>query len=208
MRAVTIRSIYLNFEEWDVHWREVQLNNRTSQPMSILVEHPRSAPYELYDTPEPKERTDEQYLFEVGVGPAGEAKLRIQERRLLFRREELRQQSYVTLQGYLRRGLLEQSMHDRLAGLLGLWEKIAQAEKRLGELEAERQKIFRAQQQAQGNMGALATTGKEGALRARYVDQLAASEDQLRALDKTESALKEDIERLKAEAETLIKALQ
>jgi cell division protein FtsB len=50
-------------------------------------------------------------------------------------------------------------------------------------------------------MAALATTGKEGALRAQHVEQLQAAEEQLRALSQQESALKAEIERLKREVE-------
>ena len=56
-------------------------------------------------------------------------------------------------------------------------------------------------------MTALATTGKEGALRAQYVDQLQASEEQLKTLGQQEAALKAEIEQLKQEVEARLRAL-
>jgi len=47
-------------------------------------------------------------------------------------------------------------------------------------------------------MKALSKTGKEGTLRARYVEQLAASEKHLRALDAQEAEVKKEVDRLKA----------
>jgi hypothetical protein len=208
IRALRIQGAYLYVEEWDTRWREYQLNNSTGDVANVLVEHPRNARYDVYDSPEPMERTDEHLRFEVAVPARGEAKLRIEERRLLSRREELHRQSYQGLQRYLRQGLLDRSTYDRVAGLLRLWEKIADYEQRLVEAEAERKKIYKAQQQIQGNMGALSTTGKEGTLRSRYVEQLAASEDQLRVLERSESDLRDEIERLKKEIEAQIKTLQ
>jgi len=56
-------------------------------------------------------------------------------------------------------------------------------------------------------MGALSQTGKEGAMRARYVEQLEATEEQLKALAQRESALNAEIEQLKKEAEARVLAL-
>jgi hypothetical protein len=208
MRGLELKDAYLHFEEWDVRWREYQLNSSSGKVLQVLVEHPRAAHYDLVDTPEPKERTDEHLRFEVEVPARGEVKLRIQERRLMRRREELHKQSYEGLQRYLEKGLLDREAYDTVAELLGLWEQIADNEKHVQEVGAERKKIYQAQQQIQGNMGALSTTGKEGALRARYVEQLEASEDQLKALDQQETELKAEIDRLRHEIGARIKALR
>jgi hypothetical protein len=136
-----------------------------------------------------------------------ETQLRVQERRLMSRREELQRQSHQGLRRYLRQGLIDRATHQKLDELLRLWEQLADHEKALKETDRERQKFYKAQQQIQGNMAALSTTGKEGALRARYVDQLADSEDRLQALEGKESDLEAEIERLKRELEAQIEAL-
>lgn len=199
IHTLAVQGAYLHFAEWDIRWHEYQFHNSLKKDTTVLVEHPYSIEYELWDTPQPKERTDEYLRFEVTVPARAEARLRVQERRLISRYEEIRQQSYGVLKGYLDRGLLDDASYDRVMGLLKLWEKVAAKEKRLAEIEAERQKIYKAQQQIQGNMGALSTTGKEGALRARYVEELEASENQLKALAQQETDLRSEIERLKGE---------
>jgi hypothetical protein len=208
IRGLQIKKDYLHFEEWDNRWREYQLNNSTGEAMAVLLEHPRTVSFDLYDTPEPKEQTGEHLRFEIAVPPRSESKLRVQERRLVSRREQLSRQSYRGLQHYLRQGLIDRRTHAQVAELLKLWEQIADNEKALTEADKERQKLYKTQQQIQGNMGALSTTGKEGALRARYVEQLEASEDQLKALAQQESDLKAGIERLKQEIDARIKALE
>jgi len=207
IRGLRIRGAYLLIEEWNIRWREYRLTNSTGQPMVVLVEHPRMAEYELFDTPKPKEHTDEHLRFEIKVPARGEKALRVQERRLMSRHEELRRQSYEGLQHYLKQGLLDRKSHDQAADLLKLWAKIADNELRLAELDKDRQKIYKAQQQIQGNMAALSATGKEGALRAQYVDQLQAAEEQLKALSQQEAALKAEIERLKQEVDAKLKVL-
>jgi hypothetical protein len=207
IQGLQIREAFLHLEEWDIRWREYQLNNSTEQAVVVLVEHPRSSEYDLFETPEPKERTDEHVRFEVRVPARAETKLRLQERRLVRRREEVRKQSYQGLQRYLKQGVLDRKIYDSVVELLGLWDQIAEYEKRLQEIGKERQKVYEAQQQIQGNMGTLGTTGKEGVLRARYVEQLGASEDELKALDGQDADVKAKIERFKQEIEALIKAL-
>jgi chromosome segregation ATPase len=100
---------------------------------------------------------------------------------------------------------MEREAYEKAAELLRLWEQIADAERRLQEIEKERQQVYQAQQQIQGNMGALGAEGKEGALRARYVEELEASQDRLRALGQEEAGAKEEIDRLKAELQKKLK---
>ena len=207
MRELRIEGIYVHFEEWLVRWREYQLNNRTGQALTVLVEHRRLPKFERFDTPEPKEQSDEHLRFEVEVPPQGESKLRVKERYLMRRQEKLKKQTYKGLKRYFERDLLDRPVHDHAVELLELWQNIADNEKRLKDVERDRQKIYKAQEQVQGNMGARSTTGKEGALRTLYVEQLEASEEQLKGLDQQESDLKSEIERLKQDAEERINAL-
>ncbi len=206
-RGLEIEGAYLQFEEWEIRWREYRVENDTANPLTLLIEHPRLTPYELFDTPAPDEKTGDHLRFEIEVGPRGEQTLAVRQRRLRVRREELRRQSYAGLQRYLRQGLLEQSELDHLARLLQLWETIATHERRLSELQTEREKLYKAQKQIQGNMQALGQAGKEGALRTRYVEQLEATEAQLRAIESQESEARTQIERTQRDIETHLKRL-
>ncbi len=204
IHGLNVQGAYLHIEEWEIRWREYQLNNSTRQDMAVLVEHRRTAHYALFDTPDPKERTSEHMRFEVKIPAQGEAVLRVQERRLVSRREGLQKQSYAKLQRYLRHKLLDRDTHDHIAELLGLWEKVAKTEQQLKEVEKDRQKIYKAQQQIQGNMGALSSAGKEGRLRARYVDELENSEQNLKELAAKEAALKTSRKRLEEKIKALL----
>lgn len=207
-RGLQVQGAFLHFEDWDIRWREYLLSNNTAEPKPVLIEHPRTASYALFDTEEPREQTDRHWRFEVVVAAQGEARLRVRERSLVARREELRRQSYAGLQRYLRQGLLDPATHDRVAELLALWEEIAANEERLKQLEADRQKLYKAQQQVQGNMGALSTTGKEGALRSQYVEQLQATEEQLAGLARREAELRAQNEQIEGDIAARLKALE
>jgi predicted DNA-binding transcriptional regulator len=199
--GLSLTGAYLLFEEWDIRWREYQLNNTTGKPMSILVEHPRNAHYDLFDTQEPAETTEESIRFAVELPAKTEVTLRVNARRLRQRREEIQRQSYVNLQRYLRKGLIDRSTHDRIAQILRLLEKIDDHKQRIDEIGRERQEIYAAQQQIQGNMQALSGEGKEGRVRSQYVDRLEATEESLHVLGQEEGELKKEIERLEKEIE-------
>ncbi len=208
IRGLHLKGAYLHIEEWDIRWREYQVNNRTAEAKTILVEHRRTSRYDLFDTPEPRERTDEHYRFEITAPAHGESTLRVQERRLVRRRESLQKQSYQGLQRYLRQGLLDRRTYDRVAEILSLWEQIDERKEEIDRVDKERQQLYKAQKQIQGNMGALSKTGKEGALRARYVGQLEETENRLRALGRRERDLNKEIERLEQEIKRRLRAFE
>lgn len=207
VRGLQIKGAFLQFEEWEIHGHEYQLSNRTGDPVTVLIEHPRNAQYDLFDTPDPKERTDDHLRFEVLVPPRGEAKFTVRERQLQWRREEIQRQSYSVLQRYLQQGLLKRQDLDQLTRLLSLWEQIAGLEARLVEIGKDREAIFKGQQQIQGNMQALGQTGKEGALRVQYVEQLEQSEASLKGLGQKEAQAKAEIEKLRQEIDAQLKKM-
>lgn len=207
-RALRIQGALLVFDQWEIQWRRYQLNNTTAGEVSVLVEHTRSPHHELYDSPEPEERTSDVLRFAVRVPAQGEAALKVQERRLLRRREELKRQSYASLAQYAKQGLLKSHELTRLNYLLTLWERIDEQQKELSELDQERQKVYQAQTLIQGNMQALTQAGKEGQLRGQYVDQLEKTEQKLRALERAEAEAKAEIERLEQEVKDRIAALR
>ncbi len=207
-QRLVLQGAYLVFEEWSIHWRTYQLNNSLAKPVTVLVEYPRSGQYELFDSPTPQETTLDYLRFLVEVPARGETRLKVQERRLEKRQEELRRQSYHRLQDFLRRGLITQSVHNQVSNLLRLWEQVGDAEKALAGLDQERQKIFRSQEQIRANMQALKESGKEGELRSQYVNRLASTEADLQKFDQKSDALKVEIEALKQQIEALLANLK
>ena len=199
--GLSLQGAYLMFEEWDIRWREYQINNTTNRPISVLVEHPRQTSYDLFDTPKPAEQTEAMYRFAVDVPSRRETTLRVQTRYLRRRSEQIERQSYVNLQRFLRDGLIDRATHDLIATILGLLEKIGGHKKRIEAINQERQKVYEAQKQIQSNMQALSNTGKEGQMRAQYVDRLEATEQNLQVLAQEEAQLQAEISRLEKEIE-------
>jgi hypothetical protein len=205
LRGVQFEGAFLRFEEWHVVSRTYRLRNKTESSVAVLIEYPLPEGYELFDTAPPAEEAGSDLRFRAQAEARGTETLRVQARKLMWRREEIQRQSYETLHRYLGEGLMDRAAYERATELLRLWEQIADAERQLQELENERQTLYQAQEQIQGNMGALGTAGKEGALRARYVEELEASQDRLRVVAEEEVQVKQETERLKGEVRSKLK---
>ncbi len=204
---LSIKGAYLNFEEWDIRQRIYRLNNKTGRDLSVLIEHPRTTAYDLFQTPAAAETTPSAWRFVVHLSPYREASLTVQERKLIHRTEELSRQTHASLQRYLKHGLMNRRQHDRLIKLLTLYDALADYQQQLAQIDQEREKLYHRQKQIRENMHALNQTGKEGALRTQYVEQLQASEAQLHALNKQEAELATLIRQVEQDIESRLSAL-
>jgi hypothetical protein len=207
LRALHIEGAYLVIEQWEIRSRDYNVVNQSDSEQKVLVEHPRARDFDLFDTPEPIETTAGQLRFGITVAPQREERLRVQERQLISRREQLERQSYEQLNRYLKQGLLDRQTHDAVAELLQLWERIGDAQKRLEKIDARRRALYQSQEQIRQNLQALGQSGKEGSLRSDYVNRLQRSEAELEALQVEENAAREQIAGLQREVEEKIAAL-
>lgn len=205
--ALHLQGAVLHIEEWGVRWREYRVNNATQEAVKVLIEHRRTTDYELVDTPKPAETTPEFLRFAVSAPARGETTLKVSERTLLRRVEDLHRVSYEGLRRYLQQGLIAKAVYERVLEVMRIWEKISDHERELKQFENERERIYDSQEQIRANMAALSETGKEGKMRAYYVDQLEASEAKLTEMTAREGALREEITQLNAAAQGLIDAL-
>lgn len=206
LNGLQISGHYLLVEEWDVRTRVYRLSNSSAKPATVLVEHAKTAQFDLFSTPAPLEQTAEHLRFAVDVPARGQTSLTVRERHLFSHREEIQRQIAPSLQAYASRGLFKASEREQINQLIALWSRIAAQEQRLAQITNERQALYTGQEQARNNMSALSTTGKEGELRAEYVAKLHSSEQQIETLAQEESKLKAEIARLQTEVNKLLTA--
>ncbi|MDF1514209.1 MAG: hypothetical protein P1S60_10410, partial [Anaerolineae bacterium] len=205
---LSINGGYLLVEEWHIRQRTYIASNKTANTHHILIEHPRQTQFETYDTPEPVEVTDDFLRYAVTIPPWGESIYKVQERRLISRREELKKQSYKGLQRYAKSGLLDQKTFNLMSDLLKLYDTVDEYKDQLKKLQAQKEAVYKAQQQIQGNMTALTQQGKEQLLRAQYVDKLEESEKQLSAIQQQEQNLQQNIKQTEDKIEQQLLKMQ
>lgn len=202
--SVSIFKGLLSLQEYQIQRVTYRIENRNDQAVNVTLEHPRLTDYTPFDTPEPAESTAEAYRYLVQAKAHGAAAFTVSQRRLVARREEIRNQRFETLQRWLRDHLLEQAAFDRIKALLALYDRLAEHEANVRKNEAGRQAIFNQQKVVQGNLGALKEQGEEGKLRDRYVRTLNQLEDQLAQLKASDDELAAAIARVKAEIDRFL----
>jgi hypothetical protein len=206
--GLSIKKALLVFEEHDIRRTIYRLENRTPKEVRVLVEHPRPENYETFDTPQPEETTGEHQRYAVAVGAGIEEEITVSERRLTYRREELQKQSYSKLKRYLKNRWLDEDTYEDLRKLLDMWGHIEIHQSNIAQHEKRRQEIYEAQEQVQKNMSALSTTGKEGQLRARYVEQLEQNHEELATIEKAIADLRGQIARVEKSIEGMMANLE
>ena len=205
---LSIKNGYLLKEEWDIRLRTYTGSNKTAESHEILIEHPRRNQYKTFDTPDPVEKTDDFMRYNLVIPPWDESELKIQERRLVSRREEFKKQSFRSLQGYLSSGLIDQRTFNAISDLLRFYDTLDNYKDQLKKLKSERDAVYKSQQQIQGNMAALTQQGKERVLRAQYVDKLEETEKQLSALQQQERALQKNIQQTEDKIEKQLNSMK
>lgn len=207
LHSLTVKEGYLLQQLYDIRQIEYTLDNRTPQAKTILIEQPIITGYTNFDTPEPEETTSETQRYRVEVAARRTLKFSVRTRRLRSQRETLQNQNYQGLKRYLDGKFLDKKTYDALTALLDVWGEIAKLEQKIKDQEQERAKLYKAQEQIQKSMSALAKEGEEGRLRGRYVKQLEQSENQLTGISQTIDQTRTEIERKQTQIEQMIAAL-
>lgn len=202
--GLNLEKAFLVFEEHEIHRTSYILENRTSKEVRVLIEHRRSEAYETFDTPQPEETTGEFLRYAVTTGAGREARLTVSERRLVYRREELRKQSYSSLKKYLKNRWLDEDTYEDLSKLLEMWGHIQVHQATIAQHEKRRQEIYSAQEQIQKSMGVLSSAGREGELRARYVGELEKNQGELDGIEKSIANLRDQIARIERTIEGMV----
>jgi len=207
LNSLKIEGRYLVQHNYTIRRLTYRLDNRTPDTKIVLIEHLRNNQYEVFDTPDPTEKTLDTYRYAVPATAGKITPFTVQERFLRSSRTEIKQLSYKTLNHYFNNKFLDRQAYHSLKSLLDLWGEIQKLTQQLKQQENQRNKIYKAQEQAQKNMTVLASTGEEGKLRQRYVKQLTDSEEQLALIDQETVVIQKTINQKEAQIEQIIAAL-
>ena len=205
--TISIKDGILLIQEWDTRGITYRIQNRNDAAVKVTLEHPRIGGFDRFDTPAPAEETEAFDRHVVPVPARSAASFTARQRRLIYRREEIRKQSLAQLAAWLRDKALDQQTYNRLREILALYDRIAEHEQALKKNEAARQEILGQQKVIQGNLAALKDTGEEGQLRVRYARTLQEQEDRLAELKRDDDRLRAAIEDLKKRIDEWLKAL-
>lgn len=141
------------------------------------------------------------------MGPRSSAIFTVQDRTLNRRFESVRSLNGEALSRYLEDRLLSDALAEGLAQVLEKYRRLDALEGQGQKLEAEREKVYRAQKQIQGNLAPLGQGGEEGKLRSRLVRDLEKHENRLGQLEEMEQTRTAEVAALEGEIAGLLERL-
>ncbi len=207
MAGLSLHEGYLLINEYHVHSTTYVLENDTAKDQVVTIEAPIRSDFELVNTPPPDAETAAERRWRVRV-PARESVLfERHERRLTWRREEVRKLDYRRLQRFFEERWLDQAAYERLTVLLNNLALIQNAHAEQKALKDEREEIYARQAQLRENLTALKPAGEEGVLRARVLSQLSATEDRLENIERRLAEIAAQIEQAEKQVEEALNML-
>jgi hypothetical protein len=158
--------------------------SKSDREQTLYLDHPRGgSDWELTDTPEPFEVTDNYWRFKLALPANTTSKFVVRLRRPLHQTFALASVEEKQIRLWLSQKYLDEKTAAALRNVLNLRRQAAIYEERLANLEQERKKIHEEQKRIRENLNSLGDRTSEKELRDRYVKSLNAQEDRLERLD-------------------------
>ena len=173
----------------------------------VTLEHPLRPGSELVGTRAPDAQTTEWHRWAVPCPPRQATTFVVAERTYHWQQQQLLDQSYDTLREFLASRWLDRPTLDRIRSLLESKQAIAKNTEDIGELRAERDRIYQREEQLRKNLAALSTTGAEAALRQQVFAHLQTSEERLSAIDRRIEELQEQNRQRQAALDAALQTL-
>lgn len=181
--GLNIKDAVMVFEQYETSHMTYVIENTTTKPVSILIEAPINTNWTLYDTPEPTVENATERRWKVSLPARAKTEFVTQQRMRTYRRENVQNIDYRSLQDFVAKGWLDDAIRGELGRMLDEQNAINQAGGRLAALETDTQKLHKQQEQLRANLTTLQSTGEEAALRNRMLGQLESSQDRLEAIE-------------------------
>jgi hypothetical protein len=183
-------------EHRDTATHEVRADNEHDEVVTVIVELPKTHGRTLdEETPEPIEETSSWRRFALEVPAGGTATLKVSDHGKHAQQVAYSQLAGLNLKRWLDDRVLDRSTYEALREVLEAWEEANRLAERRTRLEKEREAHYAKQGQLSQQLGVLKDSGDEGALRLRYVKELAAEQDAVNAIGEEMKRLADDSER-------------
>jgi len=207
LRGLSIDQQVLKQEIYAINTAKYVIENSTDKDKVVTVEEPLNMQYELFDTLEPDVKNATERRWRLNVPAGGTHEFRRFERRKLWRSSQIRGMRYHDLDRYMENRYIDKTLLAELRKLLDTLQTIHDMQAQWQALAEERNELYQQQEQYHKNMASLGSTGKEGTLRQRVVDQLEASQDRLETIDHDIADFKRKIEDTEKQVDAMIAGL-
>lgn len=203
-----IKDRFLVEQRYAVEHLTYTVENTTDKPQTVTLEQYINPKHDLYETRDPDVTTlDDHHRWKVDVGAKSSIAFTVKTRNLISHRHKLRDLRFAQVQRWAEKRYLDQEIFEGLSELLRTINFVQETHQRIRDLEQERKTLFDKQENIRANLGALSTSGKEGDLRERVLNQLAESQDRAEAIDREIAAAQRTIDEAERQIDDLIPRL-
>jgi hypothetical protein len=171
------------------HYTQVQqttyaFTNKSGIEHTLYLEHPRyHKEWKLFDTPDPKEITENYWRFQFTLPAKTTAQFAVRQQRTLHQDYSISDIDDRRLALWLEERYLDAKTEGVLRQVIELRQEVATAEAKYQRREKERTAIHNEQQRIRENLQALGDRPSEKDLRERFVRALNSQEDRLETID-------------------------
>jgi hypothetical protein len=186
----------------------LRAENDHDEPVTVVFELPRAPGREfMKEGPVPTELTASYYRFAVTVPARDKLELEPVERWRESMRIDLGHLDAARLEHWIAGRFVDEIVEQSLREVLALWDRAQKLDKECEVLRARSQRAQEGQQRLKQQLEVLRDAGDEGSLRLRYVQKLAAHEDEIARFEADIDARRAEAEQLRREARDKLAAV-
>jgi hypothetical protein len=189
VRRVTIRDSRLTTYRMKIEQTTLAFNNKSDEAQTLYLDQPRRLKeWEIFDTPEPVEITENHWRFRLALPPRQITKFVVRQRLPSQFVHSLADLNDNRLGYWLEQRYFDAKTTQALREVVEQRGRAARHEAELIRLQEERENLHNEQKRIRENLQSLGDRPSEKELRERFVRMLNAQEDRL---EKIEAAIKE-----------------
>jgi hypothetical protein len=184
-------------------------NNKSDAEQTLYLDHPRTGrEWELFDTPQPFEVTENNWRFRTALPAKKVTKVVVRQRHLLHQTHGLADAGDQLLGYWVEQRYLDAATQKVLRQVVAVRQQAADLEAQLQRLQQERDTIHAEQKRIRENLQSLGDRPAEKELRERFVRTLNAQEDRLEVIDTEAKAKDAERHRCRDEINRILASLE
>ena len=188
-----------------VHRQTYRIKNKAKGTKVLYIEHPLRSDRELFDTPDPVEKTPSFHRFKVELGGKEALSFTVKERSQETTCYSVQTFNKDTIAFFLTQKYISPEAAKAFQEMADLQVRINEISTRTREAEAEIGKISQDQERLRQNIKSLSDSKEEETLRRRYTKKMETQEDEIEKLQARIAAMKKEAEGLQAALEKKVK---
>ncbi|MCD4786296.1 MAG: DUF4139 domain-containing protein [Candidatus Eremiobacteraeota bacterium] len=186
-----IDSGYMYLDYFQVEKKKYKIKNKKDKKIDLFLEHRFNHGWDLIDTKEPFETTENFYRFRFDVPAKKSMSFTVKEKHMQYECYSLQNLRPDLVSYWATNGYVDRATRNKLDELLKFSAQISDLKRDIKENEEEVRVIHEDQKRLRENLKALGESSDEKKLRERYVGEMSREEDRLRHLRRNIKELKE-----------------